>query len=321
MATLDHNPGRETAGMLTGPLCLDRRGFVLASLASLAASPAMGARGPIRVLIVDGVSNHDWRLTTRLLLKILESTGLFAVSISTSPPKADAPGWDQWRPDFESCDVVLQTYNDIWGGPAWPERVKSAFETFVARGGGVFFLHSANNAFADWPAYNEMIGLGWREKDFGRAIYIDDDERQAVIPAGVGEGTDHGPRYDALVRRIGEHPVHEGLPRAWMTADVELYRYARGPACQLEVLSYAREPKTRMNWPMEWTVMYGRGRCYVANYGHVWDGDKDPVTLRSVDVQTILVRALQWLARREVTWPVPEDYPTAETVSIRPALP
>jgi len=299
---------------------IDRRGFVLATLAGLAARPALAAAGPIRVLIIDGVSNHDWRLTTRLLRAILEPTGLFEVSVSTSPPTAAAPGWDRWRPDFGSADVVLQTYNDIWGGPAWPDRVKADFEAFVARGGGAFFLHSANNAFPDWPAYNEMIGLGWREKDFGPAVYVDDEGRQAVIPAGTGEGTGHGPRYDALVRRTGDHPVHAGLPRAWMTADVELYRYARGPARNLEVLTYAREPETQMNWPMEWTVNYGQGRCYVANYGHVWNGDADPVTLRSVDVQTILIRALQWLAGREVTWPVPDDFPTAEAVSVRPAL-
>jgi hypothetical protein len=306
--------------MSTRGFQIDRRGFVLATLASLAARPALAAAGPIRVLIIDGVSNHDWRLTTRLLRAILEPTGLFDVTVSTSPPTAAAPGWDGWRPGFGNADVILQTYNDIWGGPAWPEPVKSQFEAFVARGGGVFFLHSANNAFPDWPAYNEMIGLGWREKDFGPAVYVDEEGRQAVIPAGTGEGTAHGPRYDSQVRRIGDHPVHAGLPRAWITADVELYRYARGPARNLEILTYAREPETQMNWPMEWTVRYGQGRCYIANYGHVWAGDADPVTLRSADVQTILVRALQWLARREVTWPVPADFPTAEAVSIRAPL-
>lgn len=306
--------------MSTRGFQIDRRGFVLATLASLAARPALAAAGPIRVLIIDGVSNHDWRLTTRLLRAILEPTGLFDVTVSTSPRTAAEPAWDGWRPGFGNADVILQTYNDIWGGPAWPEPVKSQFEAFVARGGGVFFLHSANNAFPDWPAYNEMIGLGWREKDFGPAVYVDEEGRQAVIPAGTGDATGHGPRYDALVRRTGDHPVHAGLPRAWMTADVELYRYARGPARNLEVLTYAREPETQMNWPMEWTVNYGQGRCYVANYGHVWNGDADPVTLRSVDVQTILIRALQWLAGREVTWPVPDDFPTAEAVSVRPAL-
>ena len=34
-----------------------------------------------------------------------------------------------------------------------------------------------------------------------------------------------------------------------------------------------------------------------------------------------VVRALQWLAGRDVTLPVPADFPTAERVSVRPEAP
>jgi len=43
----------------------------------------------------------------------------------------------------------------------------------------------------------------------------------------------------------------------------------------------------------------------------------NPVTVRDAGVQTILVRALQWLAKREVTYPVPADFPTATATSVR----
>jgi len=85
-------------------------------------------------------------------------------------------------------------------------------------------------------------------------------------------------------------------------------------------LSYAREPHTDRNWPIEWTVRYGRGRVYTSTLGHVWKGDVNPVTVRDAGVQTILVRALQWLAKREVSYPVPADFPTAEATSIRGEL-
>jgi hypothetical protein len=52
----------------------------------------------------------------------------------------------------------------------------------------------------------------------------------------------------------------------------------------------------------------------------VWKGDVNPVTVRDAGVQTILVRALQWLAKREVSYPVPADFPTAEATSIRSEL-
>ena len=135
-------------------LCL----LVALALGTFAAEP------PIRVLIVDGYSNHDWRLTTALIRGILEPAGVFKVDVSTAPAARDAPGWDTWRPKFSDYDVVIQTCNDLGGGPTWPRGVRDDFEAFVRNGGGVYVWHAGNNAFPDWPAYNEMIGLGWRKR-------------------------------------------------------------------------------------------------------------------------------------------------------------
>ena len=283
-------------------------------------SPAADDR-PIRVLIVDGFSNHDWRLTTRSIRAILEPTGLFTVDVSTSPPDAAAPGWDDWRPDFAAYDVVIQTCNDINGGPAWPPQVRDSFAAYVRKGGGVYVWHSGNNAFPDWPAYNDIIGIGWRKKDAGTALVLSSEGKLSRIPPGQGEDTGHGKRFDALVQRLGDHPVHRGLPRAWRAADIEVYYYVRGTAKNVDVISYAHEPHTNLHWPIEWTVRYGRGRVYTSTLGHVWRGDVQPVTVRDAGVQTLLVRALQWLARRPVTWPVPADFPTSTATSIRGELP
>jgi hypothetical protein len=45
---------------------------------------AEAAEPRLRVLIVDGCSNHDWRLTTRSIRAILDATGLFDVVVSSS---------------------------------------------------------------------------------------------------------------------------------------------------------------------------------------------------------------------------------------------
>jgi hypothetical protein len=278
----------------------------------------LGAAAPIRVLIVDGFSNHDWKLTTALIRGIIEPTGVFKVDVSTAPPNAAAAGWDAWRPKFANYDVVIQTCNDINGGPPWPRTVQADFEQFVAHGGGVYVWHAGNNAFTAWPAYNDMIGLGWRKKEFGDAIAVDDKEQLVRIPAGEGRDTGHGARVTTVVKRRGEHPIHAGLPRQWMTPDIEVYYYARGPAKNLEVLSYGHDPRTDMNWPLEWTVAYGEGRVYTSTFGHVWKDDGlQPERMRCAGVQTIVVRALQWLAKREVATGVPSDFPTAEKISIR----
>lgn len=275
----------------------------------------------IRVLIVDGYSNHDWRLTTALIRGILEPTGRFDVSVSTAPPTADAPGWDAWRPKFSDYDVVIQTCNDLGGGPRWPRAVEEDFEKFVRDGGGVYVWHAGNNAFAGWPAYNEMIGLGWRKRDFGWALAVGPDGQVIRIPAGEGGDTGHGARLDTVVKRLGDHPIHAGLPREWLTPDIEVYYFARGPAQHLEVLSHGHDPRTQRSWPLEWTVAYGQGRVYTSTFGHVWKGDTQPERMRCAGLQTVVVRALQWLAGREPDLPVPADFPTADKISVRGEIP
>ena len=275
----------------------------------------------IKVLIVDGFSNHSWKMNTALLRGILEPTGLFDVSVSTTPSTRTAPEWANWRPQFTNYDVVIQTYNDLNGGAMWPEEVKTAFESYVTNGGGFFDYHAGNNSFAMWPAYNEMIGLGWRNKNFGWAISVDTNENLVRIPAGEGEDTGHGPQTPVVIHNLGAHPIHAGFPKEWMTPHLEVYYYARGPANNLEALSYGFDPHTKMFWPTEWTVTYGKGRVYNATFGHVWRGDVQPEALRCAGVQTTLVRALQWLAKRPVDYPVPSDFPTKDALSIRKEIP
>lgn len=273
---------------------------------------------PTRVLIVDGFGNHDWRRTTRLIRGILETRAAFHIEVSTAPASATEPGRSTWNPDFSRCDVVIQTCNDIHrSGPPWPEPVRRSFESFVSHGGGVFVFHSGNNAFQDWDAYNRMIGLGWRDRNFGTAIRIRPDESLERIPPGQGASTGHGARNDRAIHRLGEHPIHAGLPRVWMTPLIEVYTHARGPAENLSILSWAEDPATGGRWPTEWTVNFGKGRVYTSTFGHVWKDEADPVNLRCAGFQTIFIRALEWLAKREVTGGVPADFPTASTPSLR----
>jgi type 1 glutamine amidotransferase len=200
----------------------------------------------------------------------------------------------------------------------WPEPAREAFAAWVASGGGVFVFHSGNNAFAVWEAYNEMIGLGWRSRDYGTAVRIRPDGGLERIPPGTGQATRHGPRTDRAIHRLADHPIHAGLPRVWMTPLIEVYTHARGPARNLDILSWAEDPASGGRWPVEWAVRYGKGRVYTSTFGHVWRDEKDPVNLRCAGFQTIMVRALQWLAGREIDPKVPADFPTATHLSLRP---
>ncbi len=296
-------------------------------LAGVVPSFAKADSGKIRVLIVDGFSNHDWRQSTQLLRGILDEAGGFDVSVSTMPAMGSA-AWAKWRPDFAAYDVVIQTCNDNGGNgelagvkklPEWPEAVKKDFVEYVRNGGGVYIFHSAENAFVGWKAYEEMVGLCWRRADYGTAIRVTSTGKLVRIPPGVGRATGHGQRGTVLVTRLGDDPIHKGMPRAWMSPGLEVYYYARGPAEHLHVLAYARddEPGLGMLWPVEWTTTFGKGRVYISTYGHVWDGDVQPASMRDAAVQTIIPRALEWLARRPVTFPVPKDFPGPDAVSVR----
>ena len=290
-----------------------RRLLLLALLASL--PMAVRAADPIRVLLVDGYGNHDWQLTTKLIRGVLAQAGGFTVDVSTAPTNRDELA--AWSPSFAGHDVVMQTVNDLGGGPKWPAGVRSNLEAYVRGGGGLFVFHSANNAFADWPAYCEMIGLGWRKPDQGYALRVRADDTIERIPPGQGHGTSHGARIDGLVTRLGDHPIHAGLPRQWRTTELEVYTYARGPATNLTVLSCAADAKTGERWPVEWVVQFGAGRVYNSTFGHVWRGDVQPAGMRCAGVQTILVRALAWLAQRPVPETVPADFPATDKPSLR----
>lgn len=271
----------------------------------------------IEVLIIDGFSNHDWKQTTLVVTSILEKTGLFNVSVSTTPSNLDDAGWDNWNPEFENYVVVIQNTNNIdIKHVKWPRRVEERLENYVASGGGLYILHSANNAFPHWDAYNDMIGLGWRSPSEGVALTISDAGEIQEIPVGEGKGTYHGPRNDEVIHILNTHPINSGFPKAWKTPNMELYKYARGSAKNLTVLSYAKETETNINWPVEWVVAYGKGRVYNSSMGHLWRGETYPDSYRCVGFQTTLIRATEWLATGKISYKVPVYFPTETTIKL-----
>lgn len=281
------------------------------------------ASAQTKVLLIEGVSNHNWQQRSKLLKGHLTADPSFTVDISITPPTANHKAWKQWRPKFSDYDVVISGYNDIGvkGGLRWPAEVEKSFEQFVANGGGFYAFHEANNAFADWAEYNKMIGLGWRNKDAGKAIVINADESLKLIPTAEGANTGHGKRLNVVVKRLADdHPIYSGLPDSWMAADLEVYRYARGPAENISVLTYAKDPKTQLQFPIEWSTNYGKGRVYVSTYGHIWRGDTEPEGFRCEAFLTILPRAIKWLAKEEISTKAPKSFPNDEAISLRKRL-
>src|SRR6516165_8689944 len=81
------------------------------------------AAAPIRVMLLDGESAgayHKWRVTTPVLKKELDETGLFEVDVVTAPAAgADLSGF---LPAFNRYQVVVLNYDAP--DERWPASLK-----------------------------------------------------------------------------------------------------------------------------------------------------------------------------------------------------
>ncbi len=98
----------------------------------------------IKALIIDGQNNHKWEVTTPVLKKQMEETGLFTVDVCTSPDKKEPMG--DFKPEFSKYDVLVMNYN----GKDWPEETQKALESYMKAGGGMVIFHAADNSFPGW---------------------------------------------------------------------------------------------------------------------------------------------------------------------------
>lgn len=285
--------------------------FSLTTLASLLLTTVQISAAPIKALIIDGQNNHDWKSTTPVLRKILESSGLFTVEVATSPAKGgDMAGF---KPKFSDYQVVVSNYN----GEPWSRETQAGFINYVKSGGGFVSVHAANNSFPEWKEYNAIIGIGgWggRNEKFGPYVRFVED--RFIRDPSPGPGGSHGSQHAFLVEiRDSAHPITAGLPAKWMHTKDELYDRLRGPAENLRVLATAyADPATHGSGhhePMLMTISYGQGRVFHTTLGHSVEA------MKCAGFAATLLRGAEWAATGKVTQKVPKDFPTAEKVSSR----
>jgi type 1 glutamine amidotransferase len=287
---------------------------VLSLCAGLAVPAAGGEKTKVRVVLIDGQNNHNWRATTPIMKKELEDSGRFTVDVSSNLKQGDKPGevpTVPFPPSLDKYDVVVSNYN----GAPWPKEFNDALDNALKEGKiGLVIVHAANNAFGGWKEYNQMIGMGWRGKTGGERLFLDGDGKSVRVANGQGDGSGH--RYSGkfeVTLRDPSHPVTRGMPSQWLHNNDELYDNMRGPIENVQLLATAYSNGTKVHEPMIWTVSYGKGRVFHTPMGH------DVNAMRCVGFITTLRRGTEWAATGQVTLPIPENFPTATQVSTVPA--
>jgi type 1 glutamine amidotransferase len=311
--------------------------LLLATLLLAACSAQPPAK--LRALIIDGQNNHNaWPKSTFMMKAYLEESGRFDVEIhrsattwkgdkwlpsyplTTQAPTSDLPEPQpdpDFHPKFSDYDVVISNFG--WKASNWPAETKQDFEAYIANGGGLVVIHAANNAFGDWEAYNQMIGLGgWggRDEKSGPAVYYN-NAGELVRDDSPGKAGHHGPQHQYQVTtRTPEHPIMKGIPAVWLHTQDELYDNLRGPAENMTVLATAySSPEfkgTDRHEPALIALEFGQGRIFHSILGH------DDYSFACAGFITTFTRGAEWAATGEVTIPVPGDFPTAEKIAPRP---
>jgi hypothetical protein len=257
--------------------------FCVGSLIAQAPPLAQAPPPPkIKVLILTGVNNHKWALTTPVLREILEQTGRFEVRVNEE-------GRGNGPETFAPYDVLLLNYNDMkhTSGPWWDARAREAMLDFVRNGKGLVSYHASNNAFWGWDDFDKLVGGTWRDT------------------AG------HAPYHAYTVKIVdAENPITLGIPTTFAETD-ELY-HGLSMQPDIHVLATAFDDPancgkngkgcgTGKDEPLIWTVKYGSGRVFQTALGH------DVKAMDSAGFRLTLVRGTEWAATGQVTIPVPGD--------------
>ena len=227
----------------------------------------------IKVLILSGKNNHEWQKTTPLLERIFNDARIFSVSITELPDTLTYK-------ELIKYDVVVSNWN------TWPDNNLSFskdwendFLKYVRGGGGTVFIHAGASSFYDWPEY-QRIGIGrW------------------------GKETKHGQQTKGKVSGFDpDHPVTKGLRDFYIIDEIwEKTDICQGSRSLASVSATDEQDGHLINEKNVFVNQTGKGRSFYTALGH------NERALLNSGLQTLILRATQWVSHRNVTIEPPAE--------------
>jgi type 1 glutamine amidotransferase len=261
--------------------------FVFA-LPILIATPLLAADSkPIKVLIITGDHGHNWKESTPFLKNLLTKAGM-DVEVTQTPAK------DLSDENLGKYDVLFLNYKDTKAGKPetrWSEENKKAFADAVDGGKGLVVYHHASSAFTSGGGFDKQF--------------------ENVIAGGWRKQGNHGKRHVFSVTiRKPDHPITKGLPAELKHANDELYQNSVIPeGSSILATAYSDNTTDKKNSgkhePVVWVAAHGKGRVVENVLGH------DIAAMQDVGFQTLMIRCVEWAARGDVHYAVPEELKTS----------
>jgi type 1 glutamine amidotransferase len=147
-----------------------------------------------------------------------------------------------------------------------PQRAKD-IDAYLARGGGLVYVHWAVDGGPDAPAFAQRIGLAWGKESKFR----------------------HGP-LDLGFEGGSRHPIGRNFDRLHLHD--ESYWNLTGDPKKINVLAGGVEDGEAR--PLFWTLEPAKGRVFVSIPGHYAFTFDDPL------FRVLLLRGIAWAAREPV---------------------
>jgi putative heme-binding domain-containing protein len=214
---------------------------------------------PIHVVLIAGKKDHgpgehDYPAWLKVWPKLLAMADGVKVTTAMDWPAAA---------DLKTADVMVFYQQGKWTG----ERARD-IDAYLARGGGLVYLHYAVDGGTDAPGFAQRIGLAWRG---GQSKF-----RHGPLDLGFEGGT--------------RHPIGRNFDKVHL--EDESYWNLVGDPKKIAVLAGGMEDG--QSQPLFWTLEPTKGRVFVSIPGHyAWTFD-DPL------FRVLLLRGIAWTAREPV---------------------